>query len=42
MVGAVLNGGLTLATYAPMSLSLRLKKHLASLDMTKPRADVMG
>ena len=40
VVGAVLNGGLTLATYAPMSL--RLKKHLASLDMTKPHADVVG
>jgi len=34
--GAVLNGGLTLATYAPMSL--RLKKHLATLELTKPQA----
>ncbi|GAB3606751.1 hypothetical protein GCM10027413_21600 [Conyzicola nivalis] len=37
IVGAVLNGGVTLATYAPMSL--RLKKHLASLELTKPHAE---
>jgi hypothetical protein len=36
IAGAVLNGGLTLATFAPMSF--RLKKHLASLEMTKPHA----
>jgi hypothetical protein len=35
VLGAVLSGGLTLATFLPMSK--RLQKHLASLEMTKPR-----
>jgi len=34
VAGAVLSGGLTLATYLPMSR--RLQKHLASLELTKP------
>ena len=39
LVGAVVSGGLTLATFLPMSK--RLQKHLASLEITKPdhRAD---
>lgn len=34
VVGAVVSGGLTLATYLPMAK--RLRKHLASLELTKP------
>jgi len=34
VVGAVLSGGLTLATFLPMSK--KLQKHLASLELTKP------
>ena len=34
VLGAVLSGGLTLATFLPMSR--RLQKHLASLELTKP------
>ena len=34
VVGAVLSGSLTLATFLPMSK--RLQKHLASLELTKP------
>lgn len=34
LVGAVLSGGLTLATFLPMTK--RLQKHLASLELTKP------
>ncbi|MCF3960416.1 hypothetical protein [Streptomyces fuscigenes] len=34
VVGAVVSGGLTLATYLPMAR--RLKKHLSSLELTKP------
>ncbi|MFP8882443.1 hypothetical protein [Streptomyces mangrovi] len=34
LVGAVVSGGLTLATYRPMAK--RLKKHLAGLELTKP------
>jgi len=34
LVGAVVSGGLTLATYLPMTR--RLKKHLSSLELTKP------
>lgn len=34
VVGAVFSGGLTLATYLPMAR--RLKKHLASLELTNP------
>lgn len=34
VAGAVLSGGLTLATFLPMSR--RLQKHLASLELTKP------
>jgi hypothetical protein len=34
VVGAVLSGGLSLATFLPMSK--RLQKHLASLELTKP------
>ncbi|URN12052.1 hypothetical protein LUW77_10705 [Streptomyces radiopugnans] len=34
LVGAVVSGGLTLATYRPMAK--RLKKHLADLELTKP------
>ncbi|WGD39502.1 hypothetical protein [Streptomyces cathayae] len=34
VVGAVVSGGLTLATYLPMAK--RLKKHLSDLDLTKP------
>ena len=33
-VGAALSGGLTLATFLPMSK--RLQKHLAGLELTKP------
>lgn len=45
VVGAVVSGGLTLATYLPMAK--RLKKHLSSLDLTKPNdrfvdAEVVG
>lgn len=36
VVGAVLNGGLTLATFVPMST--RLKKHLAASELARPRA----
>ncbi|WP_217165829.1 hypothetical protein [Streptomyces sp. AC512_CC834] len=35
VVGAVISGGLTLATFLPTAK--RLKKHLASLEMTKPK-----
>jgi hypothetical protein len=38
VVGAVVSGGLTLATYLPMAK--RLKKHLAGLDLTKPAEGV--
>lgn len=34
IVGAVFSGGLTFATFLPMSK--RLQKHLASLELTKP------
>ena len=34
IVGAVVSGGLTLATYLPMAK--RLKKHLSGLELTKP------
>ncbi|MGW1729223.1 hypothetical protein ACWCQK_41135 [Streptomyces sp. NPDC002306] len=34
VVGAVVSGGLTLATYLPMAK--RLRKHLSSLELTKP------
>ncbi|MFE7235064.1 hypothetical protein ACFVAF_31435 [Streptomyces sp. NPDC057596] len=34
VVGAVVSGGLTLATYLPMAKKLR--RHLASLELTKP------
>ena len=34
LVGAVFSGGLTFATFLPMSK--RLKRHLASLELTKP------
>lgn len=34
VLGAALSGGLTLATYLPMSK--RLQRHLASLELTKP------
>lgn len=34
VIGAVFSGGLTLATFLPMSN--RLQKHLASLELTKP------
>ncbi|TFD86958.1 hypothetical protein E3T61_13875 [Cryobacterium lactosi] len=34
VLGAVLSGGLTLATFLPMSK--RLQKHLATLELTKP------
>ncbi|MFD6225847.1 hypothetical protein ACFWFZ_03040 [Streptomyces sp. NPDC060232] len=34
VVGAVVSGGLTLATYLPMAK--RLKRHLSGLDLTKP------
>jgi len=39
VAGAILSGGLTFATFLPMSK--RLQKHLASLELTKPghRAD---
>lgn len=35
IAGAVLSGGLTLVTFLPMSK--KLQKHLASLELTKPR-----
>ncbi|MBL7257607.1 hypothetical protein [Paractinoplanes lichenicola] len=35
LVGAVVSGGLTLATFLPMAN--RLKNHLASLDLTRPK-----
>lgn len=38
VVGAVLSGGLTLATYSAMCM--RLKKHLSSLALTKPRPEM--
>jgi len=38
LVGAVVSGGLTLATYLPMAN--RLKKHLASLNLTNPKPRV--
>lgn len=34
VVGAVVSGGLTMATYLPMAK--RLKKHLSELDLTRP------
>lgn len=34
VVGAVVSGGLTFATFRPMAK--KLKNHLAELDMTKP------
>ena len=34
VLGAVFSGGLTLATFLPMSK--KLQKHLASLELTKP------
>ncbi|MFD5252045.1 hypothetical protein ACFWM5_04275 [Streptomyces bobili] len=39
LVGAVVSGGLTLATYLPMAK--RLKKHLASLPLAEPSRRVM-
>lgn len=39
VVGAVVSGGLTLATYLPMAK--RLKKHLASLPLAEPSHRVM-
>ena len=36
VAGAVLSGGLTLATFLPMAK--RLKKHLASLEITEPHS----
>ncbi|MFI5886566.1 hypothetical protein [Streptomyces sp. NPDC051554] len=39
LVGAVVSGGLTLATYLPMAR--RLKKHLASLPLAEPSDRVM-
>jgi hypothetical protein len=39
VVGAVLSGGLTLATYMPMAK--RLKKHLSGLDMSDPAIRVV-
>ncbi len=38
VVGALLSGGLTLATYSAMCM--RLKKHLASLALTQPRPEM--
>ncbi|MFG2869585.1 hypothetical protein [Streptomyces sp. NPDC048338] len=38
VVGAAVSGGLTFATYRPMAK--RLKKHLASLELTKPSLHV--
>ena len=38
LVGAVVSGSLTLATFMPMSH--RLKKHLATLPLTNPVVDV--
>lgn len=39
LVGAVVAGGLTLATYLPMAK--RLKNHLSSLELTKPKHEVV-
>ncbi|MYW31120.1 hypothetical protein [Streptomyces sp. SID2119] len=39
VVGAVLSGGLTLATFRPMAK--RLKKHLSGLDLAKPEPGVV-
>jgi hypothetical protein len=39
VVGAVFSGGLTFATYLPMAK--RLKKHLSSLELTKPKTQVV-
>lgn len=39
IVGAVVSGGLTLATYLPMAK--RLKNHLSSLELTKPKDGVV-
>ncbi|MEU4090756.1 hypothetical protein [Streptomyces aureus] len=39
VVGAVVSGGLTLATYLPMAK--KLKKHLSSLELTKPAPRVV-
>jgi hypothetical protein len=39
LVGAVVSGGLTLATFLPMAK--RLKKHLAGLDLAKPNGAVI-
>lgn len=39
IVGAVVSGGLTLATYLPMAK--RLKNHLSSLELTKPKDKVL-
>jgi hypothetical protein len=38
VVGAVVSGGLTLATYLPMAK--RLKRHLSSLELTKSRTEL--
>ncbi|MCO8274003.1 EcsC family protein [Actinoplanes sp. TRM 88003] len=38
LIGAVVSGGLTLATFLPMAN--RLRTHLASLDLTKPKPPV--
>ncbi|MET8590370.1 hypothetical protein [Streptomyces sp. NPDC005078] len=40
VVGAVVSGGLTLATYLPMAK--RLKRHLSSLELTKPTHRVVN
>jgi hypothetical protein len=37
VIGAVVSGGVTLATYLPMAK--RLKNHLSSLELTKPKRD---
>ncbi|WP_212843872.1 hypothetical protein [Catellatospora sp. IY07-71] len=39
VVGAVVSGGVTVATYLPMAK--RLKNHLASLELTKPKPQVV-
>ncbi|MGW4250874.1 hypothetical protein [Streptomyces californicus] len=39
VVGAVISGGLTFATYRPMAK--RLKKHLSGLDLAQPRPGVV-
>ncbi|MGV9806791.1 hypothetical protein [Micromonospora chersina] len=39
LIGAVVSGGLTLATYLPMAK--RLKSHLSSLELTKPKDGVV-